>query len=415
MISSVAINPSGSGIIAGQENTNQSYAALVSPKGIATKLTGQLPVGIGLVNSAAIAPAIDPTSFGAGNSTSFDSIFALSTEVLNNNLNNAQSGSPNPNPQGLQIAALVADSGSNINSVDNKNDEPIAFWISPFGIYTRYNPTGSFPKLKNNGVGALLGFDYLGAQDMIFGVGFAYAYQAVSFSGSANHSRSNQEFLTLYWAGYFKRVSVQSSVWGGVYQTKNRRDTLAVVTSKAKIYGWLFCPHVRLGYPITVGSKQSANQLNMYPKKTIRGTILEPFVMVDWASNWQGRVKETGDAGFNLSIDPKYVCVLRSEAGISAGHFFQYSKCKLGLDGSISYVNYAPFNGGDTSAFYEGSISTFTLQIFSNKIQNLGAARLGIKFVSYNPKAPSVALNYQGELGSNLFANAYSLELKWKF
>ena len=358
--------------------------------------------------------SIDPASFGAGN-TYADSLLALSTQVLNENLNNAQSPSPNSDPEGPQMAALVAGSGSNINASDKKNEEPVAFWISPFGIYSRYNQTGPFPKLRNNGVGALLGFDYLGAQDMIFGAGFAYAYQGVSFSGSSNHTRSNQEFLTLYWAGYFKRVSVQSSVWGGVYQTKNRRDTLGVVTSRANIYGWLFCPHARVGYPIVVQSKRWANKKKKSRKQPNRGTILEPFVMLDWASNWQGKVKETGDAGFNLRINRKYVCILRSEVGLSAGHSFQYTKCKLGLDGSLSYVNEVPFNGGDTSAFYEGSISTFTLQMFNNKIQNLGSARVGVKYVSNNPKAPSLALNYQGELGSNLFANAYSLEIKWKF
>ncbi len=437
-VSSVAINDSGSAIIGGDETrtggflTGSPYAAIVSPRGIATRLTGQLAQGIGLIRSVAIR-SIDPASFGAGN-TSFDSLLALSTEVLNKNLNNAQSPSPNSDPQGVQMAALVADSESaNINarvnkimgevfsqmtsekSIDKKNEEPVAFWISPFGIYSRYNQTGPFPKLRNNGVGALLGFDYLGAQDMIFGAGFAYAYQGVSFSGSSNHTRSNQEFLTLYWAGYFKRVSVQSSVWGGVYQTKNRRDTLGVVTSRANIYGWLFCPHARVGYPIVVQSKRWANKKKKSRKQPNRGTILEPFVMLDWASNWQGKVKETGDAGFNLRINRKYVCILRSEVGLSAGHSFQYTKCKLGLDGSLSYVNEVPFNGGDTSAFYEGSISTFTLQMFNNKIQNLGAARVGVKYVSNNLKAPSLALNYQGELGSNLFANAYSLEIKWKF
>ena len=187
------------------------------------------------------------------------------------------------------------------------------------------------------------------------------------------------------------------------------------MTSRANIYGWLFCPHARVGYPIVVKCKRWANKKKSSHKQPNHGTLLEPFVMLDWASNWQGKVKETGDAGFNLQIAPKYVCILRSEVGLSAGHSFQYTKCKLGLDGSLSYVNYVPFNGGDVSAFYEGSISTFTLQMFNNKIQNLGSARVGVKYVSNNPKAPSLALNYQGELGSNLFANAYSLEIKWKF
>ena len=68
------------------------------------------------------------------------------------------------------------------------------------------------------------------------------------------------------------------------------------------------------------------------------------------------------------SIENTYV-FCDPEVGLSAGHSFQYTKCKLGLDGSLSYVNYVPFNGGDVSAFYEGSI------ISHFQRQNLGAAR----------------------------------------
>jgi hypothetical protein len=400
-IGSVAINSSGVGLIGGDSN-DSPFAAIVAPNGAITALTGSIfQMGEGRISSVAmgeesILSLVDPKSFGPGN-TFADALFALSTSVLESHLTKF----PNPNTSQMDTAALSADAKGTIRKTSSsERTAQYALWAAPFGLYARHKSGDNFPALRDRGIGGILGFDYLGWQDVVLGGGGAYAYQDINYSDNYGKARVHQEFLTLYGAWYQRRVTIQGALWGGLYQMKNIRKTLGTLSSTSHINGGLFSPHLEIRTPLPIQNK---------------GLSIEPFVMFDWVNNWQGSVKETGKSGLNLRINSRYVSLLRSEIGF---HFLESIRCQKGdlsFEQSLSYVNKVPFNTHKTSTYYVGSISTFSLQMFSGRIENLGALRLSGRFTPNSLKSPYIALSYLGELGSKFYSNTLSLEIGQRF
>jgi len=271
-------------------------------------------------------------------------------------------------------------------------------WGSPFGLYVHHKKEDSFPAIRDRSFGGIIGFDYLGWKEIILGAGGAYAYQNVGYSDNFGKARVNQEFLTFYGAWYRKHIAIQGALWGGLYQMHNTRKTLGFISSTSHVNGWLFSPHLEISSP--------------FQQKYI---TIEPFVMFDWVNNWQGSVKESGEADFNLRIDRHYVSLLRSEIGLHFLESFQFKKGDLTFDESLSYVNKTPFKAKSISTYYVGSISTFNLQMFSNRTVNLGALRLSTRFTPTSLTPPYVYLTYQGEFGSKLLSHTLALEVGKQF
>ena len=405
VIDSVAISSSGVAIIGGLDNNaNDLYAALVSPSGVATKLTGAIPTGPGgeilsvaMIDSGdgAFFSMIDPQSFGPGN-TFADPIFALSTAVLESHLKRLPEGEPSNT-----TANLTADAQDIIRPAPSCQEAPTyVLWASPFGLYAHHKKGDSFPDLRDRSVGGIIGFDYLGWEGFVLGGGGAYAYQNIGYSNNFGKARVNQEFLTLYGAWHQKHIAIQGALWGGLYQMHNTRKTLGFISSTSHVNGWLFSPHVEISFPFT------------YKNKPV---TIEPFVMFDWVNNWQGSVKESGKSGFNIRIDRHYVSLLRSEVGLHLLQSCQLKGGDLTFEESFSYVNKTPFNTKRMSTYYVGSISTFNLQMFSNRTVNLGAVRFNARFTPCSLKPPYVYLTYQGEFGSNLLSHTVALEVGKRF
>ena len=399
-IYSVGINASGVAIIGGQDNGNTTpYVALVSPSGVASALTGATPIGNGEIYSVGIGDSIlsmvDPKSFGSGN-TFADPIFALSTTVLENHLKKPQEREPFSENE---TTNLTADAQDIIRPAPSCQDSPkYVLWGSPFGLYAHHKKSGPFPDLRDRSFGGIIGFDYLGWEGFVLGGGGAYAYQNIGYSNNFGKARVNQEFLTVYGAWHQKHIAIQGALWGGLYQMHNTRKTLGFISSTSHVNGWIFSPHLEISSP--------------FKRKDI---TIEPFVMFDWVNNWQGSVKEQGKSGLNLRIDRHYVSLLRSEIGLHFLESFQFKKGRLTFEESFSYVNKTPFNAKRMSTYYVGSISTFNLQMFSNRTVNLGALRLSGRFTPCSLKPPYVYLTYQGEFGSNLLSHTVALEVGKRF
>jgi uncharacterized protein with beta-barrel porin domain len=243
----------------------------------------------------------------------------------------------------------------------------------------------------------MLGFDYRGIQDTVIGIGGAYAYNHVHYSKSAGHARFHQEFLTLYGSWNRKYLFINAALWGGLYQLKNERDTLGgMITSTANIDGQLLVPHLEIGTPF-------------HPMDS--WFVIEPFAMFDWASNWQGKVREHGASGFNLKIGSTYTSMLRSEIGLRFFESIHYGWGDLIFQEKASYVNKLPFQTNRQSAAFVASASSFGIEVFSNKTQNLGVVQLSSQFIPCSKKYPYGALNYQGEFGSSFQSHLVSIEI----
>jgi|JI10StandDraft_1071094.scaffolds.fasta_scaffold09946_7 hypothetical protein len=408
-IHAVDISSSGVAIIGGGTGTYGAYLAIVSPSGALTEFN--LAQGYGYIYSVDISSceevnpdllfsSIDPGSFGAGNAFA-NPLFALSSFILEN-------GARNPKRYGSKIKedennfSLVADASDRIYYMGKRRDraqQKYVVWFSSFGSYARLKKHDVFPTIRDRNMGALLGFDYNGWKEGMIGGGLAYVFQDIHYSQNFGKGKVNQEFATLYGAWYGPYVTVEAALWGGLYQFRNHRKTLGFITSKSVIHGWLFAPHVSVQGPIGLSD----------------GFFMTPFVQFDWVNNWQGKVREHGRSGLNLRVGSHYVSVLRSEVGLRLTEYKKGAYGTFKFEEGASYVNQAPFNAKKVSAYYVGSISTFNLQMFSDKVENLGALYLGGWFIPKNLNLPEVGLNYQGEWGSKFFSQTLALEVTQRF
>jgi uncharacterized protein with beta-barrel porin domain len=325
-------------------------------------------------------------------------LFSLTAQVLPNHTQyhhkapyNRAQRSPNPE------VGLVADATDKIRTNTPCLEDPTySLWIEGFGTYAHQKKDSNFVALTNWIGGGMLGFDYRGIQDTVIGIGGAYAYNHVHYSKSAGHARFHQEFLTLYGSWNRKYLFINAALWGGLYQLKNERDTLGMMTSTANIDGQLLVPHLEISTPF-------------HPMDS--WFVIEPFVMFDWANNWQGKVREHGASGFNLKIGSTYSSMLRSEIGLRFFESIHYQWGDLIFQEKASYVNKLPFHTNRQSAAFVASASSFGIEVFSNKTQNLGVVQLSSQFIPCSKKYPYGALNYQGEFGSSFQSHLVSIEI----
>lgn len=401
--SSAAISESGIGILGALEGGagNAFYAALVSPSGVATRVTGEVGITPSIAFSEDIIDlllAAEPTSFGPGNVFA-DTVLGLSTNVLTNHLRRPPEREPEP-PSDGETAGLTASVGNRIYQPPGCEKPNYAIWMAPYGLFATYDKGHSFPKLDEWSVGGIIGLDYLGWENVVFGGGAAYSYQDIDYSSNLGDANIHQEILTIYAAWYGNHISINGALWGGIYQLHNKRKTLGSITSTSNIDGGIFAPHLEVGAPFKINN-----------------TVLtvEPYVMFDWVNNWQGSVKEHGSSGLNLRIDSHYVSLLRSEIGLNLTQHLQYRHGDLTFDESVSYVNRATFNANKEQAFFVGSASTISVQIFSDRVENLGALRLSTRYTPCRLKYPYVSLTYLGEFGANLILNTVALEVGMRF
>lgn len=404
----VAIADSGVGLIGGYQNDLTSFQALVAPDGTTTNLTGYLPpvtLGSQEVLAVAIADeilaAVDPKSFGSGNAFA-SSIFTLSSVVLSNHIRKPDKYGSKVDENNPQLSALTADATDKIYYAGKPNspmDEKYAVWLAPFGTYERIKKHDAIPTIRDRSIGALLGFDYNGWEEGMIGGGLAYSFQDVHYSQSLGKGKVNQELATIYGAWYGPYVTIEAALWGGLYQFRNYRKTLGFIESKSTIHGWLFAPHLGVEAPFKMSDS----------------FLITPFVQFDWVNNWQGKVREHGSSGLNLRIGSHYASVLRSEVGLRLTQYKEGAYGTFKFEEGASYVNQAPFNANKVSTYFVGSASTFDVQLFDDKVQNIGALYLGGWFIPNNRNIPEFGVNYQGEWGNILFSQTLSLEMTYRF
>ncbi|MCB1081942.1 MAG: autotransporter domain-containing protein [Chlamydiia bacterium] len=393
----VAISESGVGLLGAYEVGNAFYASIVSPTGVTKKITGEIPQGLNIIYSGDIVDYlkfVDPISYGPGNAFA-NPMVALSANILTNHLSRVPERDPEE-----ETAHLTADVSGRIRQPQGCQRADYALWAAPFGLFATQDKGHSFPKMKEWSVGGMVGFDYLGWDQVVLGGGAAYSYQDVDYKNVGGYAEIHQELLTVYAAWRGNHISIDGALWGGIYQMHNKRKTLKTINSTSNVDGGIFSPHVRIGAPFKIN-------------KTV--LTIEPYAMFDWINNWQGSIKEKGSGQLNIRMDSHYVSLLRSEVGRNLAQHLRYAHGALTFEESASYVNRAPFNAAKKSAYYVGSVSTFSVQLFSDRVENLGALRLSGRYVPCNIRFPYVSVCYLGEFGANLMVNTFALEVGKRF
>lgn len=276
------------------------------------------------------------------------------------------------------------------------NEAKYSLWINPIGNYSHQKKQGNFPESNFWIGGVVTAFDYIGIENAVLGFGAAYVYNYAHFTRGGGHSKTNQEFLTLYGSWSRKNFYIDCALWGGLYQTKNIRHSAGNISSQADINGWLFNPHLQLSTPFYIRQCW---------------LLMEPFAMFDWANNWQGKIREKGPSGFNLRIKDQYTSLLRSELGVKFYQFLQYGWGIFAVEEKGSWINKCPFHSGRVQAIFLGRVSPFPIEIFNNETQNLGAVQMSAWFLPCNKKYPYGSLSYQAEFNSSFQNHSLNFEI----
>lgn len=414
-ITAVAIDDTGFGVAGG--NDGKTY--LISPIGVATSVTGD--VSTSQINSISISRKVvvvpqSPGAIDVANNFVIP-VFAFSSQTLPNHMvgqRNQGMGKLYEENSSSDIA-LLADAGDVVMGTIRSKPEfqkeevvntsckeaQFSIWGSPFGNYAVQKEANAFPEAKISSVGAMLGFDYLGMENALVGGGAAYAYHYVSAGDSQGHAKTHQALFSIYASKTIKYFYANAALWAGPYWTDNTRHSLmGRATSTSDIKGWILVPHLEMSFPF-------------YTKKD--WCIVDPFLMFDYANNWQGAIHEKGASGFNINVESHYISILRSEGGLRFFERVDTSWGSVTFTEKMSYVNKKPFGNGRSTAFFTGAASSFGIDVFSNQVQNLGVVQLGMEFTPKTTKYPYGSINFQHEFGTSFHTSFASFEIGKSF
>jgi outer membrane autotransporter protein len=248
---------------------------------------------------------------------------------------------------------------------------------------------------------AILGFDTILNPKSWVGGGFAYSYTHIHEKKDAGHSHINQEYLFVYGSYQDSCCYFDGALWGGFFQIEQvRRIHMTGFEFKSTSHpsGGQLAPHAEFGW---------------YAYKN-SFVAIDPFLMVDWVSAWQGSFKEHGSGPFNCRQRHHYSSMIRSELGTRFYETFSFDAWRLTLEEKMSYVYKKPFHVGVVNAFLVGSPGSFTVETLTTP-QNLGVAEFGMIFEPTDKRYPYGSITYQGEFGSASQSHQVRLELDWNF
>jgi hypothetical protein len=417
-INSVAIHDTGIGLIGGQIASNY-YAALVAPNGTVTPfslpaISGQI-YGVAFTNLPAVSPVI-PESFGPFGSLArvvFDcsDVMVEHSALFHKNFTFARMDHFYETKRWKsEEIGLVADAGLEIGMSPLTNEESISsehlknsyqfpssiepktkknsvlVWATPFADYSRQEAEGKIPAYSNKiiGIVAAAEYQFLENRQAVIGGGFAYAFDAVHYFQRIGHGEIHQELALVYGSWNRPHFFLNLSLWGGCFQMDNRRFSLDQIVSKSKPHGFLLSPHLEISFPFYKNSSWF---------------LIEPFVLLDWANSWQKHFHEYGSSGLNIALKGQYSSLLRSEAGLRFYEILRYKWGRFLIEEAMSFVNKKPFHTRSNRAFFVGSLSSFSVETVSSKMQNLAMAHISFHFFPNKERYPFGALMLQSEIG----------------
>lgn len=417
IITSVAINDAGLGLIGGVKSTG--YAALVAPNGTVTEIDlGSLNANE--IASVALAPSSSsssnsvlnqatPSSVNASNSSALVQFAAAATLQTRFIEKNKLWVTPNQTNKTASIAfnddLLVYNDEENDYSkiapgrVGSK-EAPNSIWFEPFANFLYVDREGSIPKYNNSTWGGLIGYDRQGEQ-YLAGIAGGYAYNDTSFSQNAGSSKVHQGMLTLYGAYYWKHFWIGASAWGGRYYLDSTRTTLSTIQSYGKTHGWLFSPQLEVASPWAIDKKELYH--------------VEPFAAATWVKNWQEGYTETGESGLNLNMPRFSAALWQIEAGLRFYEKFIFGWGDFRLQQKISYMNQNPSGSSTVQTSFVEAASTFPVAIASSRVQNLVSGQLVGIFLPNKTNLPYGGFSSQITANGNYQSYFVSLFIGGRF
>jgi uncharacterized protein with beta-barrel porin domain len=276
-----------------------------------------------------------------------------------------------------------------------------SLWLTTLGAFAYQQAQHETPAFNPTTGAVIVGFDGKTSTRSRVGVGASYAFTHIHMKKDAGWSNMNQEFLFTYALWSSDTLFFDASLWGGLFQISNVRKVHMTgfdFKNKSHPKGWQLIPHFEIGYDFNSSSWK---------------TTYEPFIMFDWANNWQGSYKESGSP-FRFGQKHHHSSLLRSELGTRFYQTVVYDTWNMVIEEKISYVNRKPFDIGKGRFFVVGSPETFVVDTLTTP-QNLGATELSFLFESNEPCKPYTFVGYKGEFGSKYKIHQLTLTVGWEF
>ncbi len=263
-------------------------------------------------------------------------------------------------------------------------------WAAPFGEFAHQHSQKQTPAFDLKTGGILLSFDAFDFEHALVGCSAAYAYLHLDESGGFGKAWMNDYALSFYASYSNCGFYGDFALWGGYYQTHNRRDLFFLSSNSSadsEFHGWQIVPHLEFGYDFFFD-----------------WIALEPYVRIDWAVNFENGFEEHGASPLNMQQQGRTGSLLRSEIGLSCYQSLCFIDRGVFIAReSLSYVNQTPFwnNGFVTAAILGAPGGVFTVETLT-ATQNLIAP--GLELFYQSKRGPFVSLTYEGEF-SGLFWN----------
>ena len=246
----------------------------------------------------------------------------------------------------------------------------------------------------------MLGFDYNGLKNTIFGGGLGYAHTHVVDNNHLGSASINYYFASLYTTWSFWNFYIEPALFGAYNPIHNKRNIFYSgynYIAKAHIKDWQLDCHLGFGY----------NAIFSWGG-------LEPFISADWVGNWEGSFTEKGASTFSMSQKSHTSSLVQSEAGLRFYQMIKYTYGQIGFKEALSYINRVPIETGKVNSTILGATSPFILSSLTT-IQNLGSVS-GEVFTQFGKKQNIfLSFNYQGEFGANYISNELFLKLAKNF
>jgi uncharacterized protein with beta-barrel porin domain len=307
-------------------------------------------------------------------------------------------------PDELYVSAGEIAYGSRWREAEKSGQESkckYELWATALGSLAYQKAQHDTPAFNPTTGALIVGFDGKTSRRSRVGVGASYAFTHIHEKENAGWSNINQEFIFTYalWSNH--KLFFDAALWAGLFQFSNVRKihmTGFDFNNKSHPKGWQLIPHFEIGYDFNSSSQN---------------VTYEPFIMFEWANNWQGNYKESGSP-MRFGQKHHYSSLLRSELGTRFYQTITYDTWNLVIEEKISYVNRKPFNMGNGRFFVVGSPDTFTVETLSTP-QNLGGIELSFLFESNKPCKPYTFIDYKGEFGSMYQLHLLVLTCGWNF
>lgn len=421
IIYNVALNSSRTALLAGFYGSTIPFAAFVTPEGALRPISG-LPAGPGFVDGAALHETGVAIIGGTSGNVPFAALVApngaltfLDNLPAEGEINSiAISAFENLVPRAMGSYDSLANTQfllsetltqHNLFHRDcctcNDYDGVSSFWLAPFGNEVRQKKRQTVPTYRNHIAGVLLGFDYCIDPELTVGGGLAYAYNDVDYLKRLGNSKIDHESAVFYATFNNPNFYVNVALWAGCYQTKNKRNSFASITSRDKTNGGTISPHLELSKAFSLSPCQS--------------NAVEPYVMLDWANHWHSKTCEKGDSGFNIILRNHCLSILRSEAGVRFYETIHRDWGCLVFEEKIGYVNRTPLGKKFREASFVEAFSSFDVRTHSGSSQNNAVVSLHLECIPSGPESVYASLDYQGEFSASFQSNALIATLGMNF